>query len=908
MSKNISITIDGKKINTTEGKNLLQVALENKIEIPNLCFHRKLSPTGACRLCVTKIKNMRGFVTSCSTAVTDGMEVTAFDEELEQDRMHTMSLLLAEHNESYDHTYPDELKNLKEKYGLDKIKARKHKPLKTAINHKADNSSPVLTYDSSKCIKCFRCIKACEEVQGKSVLNFHERGLESYIIAGTGIWSNSECDGCGECVQLCPTGALVEKPHRNEINLDKIERKVKTTCPYCGVGCQIELFVQNGKIVRSNGIEGVSPNDGRLCVKGRFGYDFVGSNERLTTPLIKKKGKFVNATWDEALDLIAKKFNEIKEKYGNDSIAGYSSAKCTNEDNYIFQKMMRVAFGTNNMDYCTRLCHASTVTAMLRSIGDGAGSNSIEDFETTDCLFVTGNNIIETHPITATYVKRGAKKGMNIIVCDPRWTPLVKYAKIWLQPKLGTDVALLNGMMHIIIKEGWFNKEFIEKRIDRGMEAFEELRKLVKKYNPKMVEKITGVPAKKLYEASKMYALAPTAMIATGMGMSQQVTGTHNVFSLLNMCFITGQIGRERCGINPPRGQNNVQGATDVGVSPLNYPGYIPIGNEENRKKVAKIWKVPFEKLSGKAGLTTVEIMKAAHDGKIRGMFIMGENPMVTDPNLNHTIASVKKLEFLVVQDIFHTETTPYADVILPASSFAEKEGTFVNSDRRVLRVRKAVEMPGEAREDWKILLEISKRMGTEIGNYKNASEIFDEIAKVTPIMAGISYKRLEKGSIQWPCPDKNHPGTSTLFLEKFNTPNGKAKLNPVDYAEQSEKASPEYPYILNSGRILYQYHSSTMSRKNKSLTAFANKSYVLIHPVDAEKNKLKNGDRVKLTNIRGVLETTVEITDGVAIGELFMPWHYGESLVNSLTRDELDPFSKIAPFKLSAVSIKKAK
>lgn len=902
MSKKIQITIDGKKIETIQGRNLLELAKENGFDIPNLCYHRKLSPTGACRLCVVKIKNQKGLITSCSTAVTEGMEVTAFDDELQKEREHTLAYLLSEHNTDYDETYCDEFKSLREKYNLKETAVS----LKNKIDHKTDNSSPVLNYDSSKCIKCFRCIKACEEVQGKSILNFFDRGLDSYIIAGTGVWKDSECDGCGECVQLCPTGALVEKPHRAKININKPDKKVQTTCPYCGVGCQLELHVQDGRILRSSGVEKVSPNDGRLCIKGRFGYDYVHSEERLTKPLIKRNGKFEKVSWEEALTLVAEKFGGIIDKYGNESIAAYSSAKCTNEDNYIFQKFVRTVFGNNNMDYCTRLCHASTVTAMLKAIGDGAGSNSIEDFETTDCLFVTGNNIIETHPITATYVKRGAKKGMDIIVCDPRWTPLVKYAKIWLQPKLGTDVALLNGMMHIIIREGWVDMEFIKARVDRGEEALNELKELVKKYTPEEVEKITNVPAKLLFDASKMYANAPTAMVATGMGMSQQVTGTHNVFTLLNMCFITGQIGKERCGINPPRGQNNVQGATDVGVSPINYPGYIPVTNDDNRKKVAKIWGVPFETLSGKPGLTTVEIMKAAHDGKIKGMYIMGENPMVTDPNLNHTIDSVNKLDFLVVQDIFHTETTAYADVIIPASSFAEKDGTFVNSDRRVLRVRKAVESPGEAREDWKIIVDIAKYMGYNLGKYKHASDIFDELAKVTPIMAGISYERLEEHGIQWPCHTSDHPGTGTLFLDKFNTPNGKAKLNPVDYVEQEEKASGEFPLILNSGRILYQYHSSTMSRKNDALNAFANKSYVLMHPDDAARYEIKKGDRVRISNIRGELETNVVITDGVAYGELFMPWHFGESLVNKLTRDELDPFSKIAPFKLSAVKVEK--
>jgi len=906
MSKLVNIIIDGKKIQAPEGANLLQVAKDNGINIPSLCYHRKLSPTGACRLCVVKIKGTNGLVMSCTVLVKDGLEIIAFDSELEQTRKHTLDYLLAEHNDNYDGTYTDEFKYWVEHYGLDNVKERKYPNISTQLGYKKDDSSPVLTYDASKCIKCFRCIKGCDEVQGKNVLSFSERGITSYIIAGIDKWNESECDGCGECVQLCPTGALVEKPYRDKISVDKIEKKVKTTCPYCGVGCQIELWVQDGKIVRSNGVEGILPNDGRLCVKGRFGYDYVNSPERLKTPLIKKNGKFVEASWDEALDLIASKFNEIKNKYGKEALAGYSSAKCTNEDNYLFQKFIRTVFGTNNIDYCTRLCHASTVTAMLKSIGDGAGSNSIEDFATTDCLFVTGNNIIETHPVTATYVKNGRYAGKKIIVCDPKWTPLVKYADIWLQPRLGTDVALLNGMIRVIIKENLIDKKFIETRVDRGLEAFEELKQLVEKYTPEKTEEITSVPKDKIIAAARLYATSETAMIATGMGMSQQVTGTNNVFSLINMMLITGQIGKERAGIDPPRGQNNVQGATDVGCSPIVYPGYIPVTNDENRKRVAEIWNVDFNDLSAKPGLTTVEIMHAAYDGKIKGMYIMGENPMVTDPDLNHTEAAIKKLDFLVVQDIFHTETTPYADVILPAASFAEKEGTFVNSDRRVLRVRKAIESPGEAREDWRIIVDIAERMGYHIGNYNNASEIFDEIAQAAPMMRGISYDRIDEQGIQWPCPAKEHPGTSTLFLDRFNTPNGKAIMNPVEYVPQSEKVSNEYPFIMNSGRILYHYHTATMSRKNKALTDFANEAYVLMNPGDVVKYGFTDGEKVKIKSKQGELITLLRSSDEVAENELFMPWHFSESPVNRLTRSELDPFSKIAAFKLTACRVEK--
>jgi len=904
MSDIVTLKIDGKNIRAKSGDNLLEVAKQNNLLIPNLCYHRKLTPTGACRLCITKIKGMGGFVASCSVAVSDGMQVTAFDEELEEARRVLLDYLLSEHNEASDLSYADEFKTLVSRYGLDDPAQRQFPSLWESLGYPVDDSSPVLTYDASKCIKCFRCIKACDEVQGKNVLSFTNRGITSYIIGGFGVWGASECDGCGECIQLCPTGAIVEKPNRAVLKTQTPDKRVITICPYCGVGCQIELVVKDNRIVRANGVEGIKPNDGRLCVKGRFGYAFVGSKDRLTQPLIKRNGKFKEIGWDEALDLIAEKFNAIKVKSGNDALAGYASAKATNEDNYIFQKFIRTAFGNNNVDYCTRLCHASTVTAMLHSLGSGAGSNSIEDFAMADCILVTGNNMIETHPVTATFVKQAVAAGAKLIVIDPKWTPLVKYADVWLQPRLGTDIALLNGLSNIIIHENLIDNDFITHRVEGGLEAFEELKNLVSNYPPETVEKITGVPQGKLLTAARIFAGANRSLIATGMGCSQQVTGTHTVFSLLNMCLIAGQIGKIGAGINPPRGQNNVQGVSDVGCLPMSYPGYIPVTDDENRKKVAAIWNTPYEALSGQIGLTTVEIMQAAYTGKVKGLYIMGENPMLTDPNLNHTRKALQKLEFLVVQDIFPTETSAYADVILPGVSFAEKNGTFVNSDRRVSRVRKAVDPPGKARQDWEVLWEVAKRMGYPMKTYVDELEIFDEIAAVAPIMAGISYDRIEREGIQWPCPTRDHPGTGTLFLDTFNTPGGRAILRPVDYVPQTEKADADYPFLLNTGRILYQYHSGTMSRRNKTLTDYADKSYVLMHPDDATKLGLKNGVRVKIASRQGEIATLLKVSDEVLPGELFMPFHYGESPVNELTRDELDPDSKIAPFKLTACKV----
>jgi formate dehydrogenase alpha subunit len=904
MTDRVHIKIDGRNLKAIPGQNLLETARQHGIQIPSLCYHRKLTPTGACRLCITKIKGMRGLVASCTVSVAQGMEVIAFDDQLEEARRYLLECLLSEHNEAADLSYHDEFKLLVDRYGLSDPQSRQLPSLLKELDYPLDDSSPVLTYDASKCIKCFRCIKGCEEVQGKRVLSFARRGIRSYIVGGFGHWGRSECDGCGECIQLCPTGAIVEKPHRRLLRNARPDKRVVTLCPYCGVGCQIELAVKDNRIVRANGVEGVKPNDGRLCVKGRFGFDYVGSRERLTRPLIKRNGKFVPADWDETLDLIAAKFMAIKEKYGSPSLAGYASAKATNEDTYLFQKFIRTAFGNNNVDFCTRLCHASTVTAMLRSLGSGAASNAIEDYAETDCILVTGNNMIETHPVTATFVKQGVAAGAKLIVIDPKRTPLTKYANVWLQPRLGTDIALLNGLIHIVIGEGLVDQDFIADRVEGGLRALDALKSLVADYPPDTVEAITGVAQGKLLTAARMFAGAVSALIATGMGCSQQVNGTGIVFSLINLCLVSGHLGAVGSGINPPRGQNNVQGVSDVGCMPMSYPGYIPVTDDANRRKAAAVWGCPENVLSGDMGLTTVEIMQAAHAGSIKGLYIMGENPMLTDPNLNHAREAIQKLDFLVVQDIFPTETSAYADVVLPGTACAEKNGTFVNSDRRVSRVRKATEPPGDARQDWQIIWEISRRMGYPMKDYADESEIFDEIAAVTPIMAGISYDRIRREGIQWPCPSKDHPGTATLYLDKFATPSGRAILHPVPYVPQSEKADADYPFLLNTGRILYQYHTCTLSRRNTALTEFANQSYALMHPEDAARTGLKDGMRIKVASRQGQIATRLKVSTEVLPGELFMPFHYGESPVNELTRDELDPDSKIAPFKLTACAV----
>lgn len=902
LGNTVSITIDGKKIKAAAGANLLQVARDNGIDIPGLCYHPRVSPTGACRLCVVKIDRSPAATAACTVQVKDGMKVVAFDSELEAMRKGLIDLLLTEHNEADDGSYDDEFLELIKRYGLEDSAARRYPSIWERLGFDTDESSPVLVYDASKCIKCFRCVKACDEVQGKNVLSISDRGIHSYVVAGFDHWGFSECDGCGECVQLCPTGAIVEKPLVAKVRLDSVQSKVKTTCTYCGVGCQMDLWVQDGKVVRTTGHESM-PNMGRLCVKGRFGYEFIHSSERLTTPLIRKNGELVESTWDEALDLVAAKFKEIKATHGGRAIGGYASAKCTNEENYLFQKFFRAVLGTNSVEHCARLCHASTVTALQKSIGSGAMGNSVQEFEEADCMIVIGSNPIDTHPVSATYIKRGAKNGAKIIVIDPRRTPLVKYAYKWLKQKPGSDVALINAMVNVIIKEKLYDESFIKERLEGGMDSFNTLKEAVSQYTPKKTEVITGVPAADIIDAARTYGKAQCATVVTGMGMSQSLHGTHNVLALVNMALITGNFGRESTGVNPLRGQNNVQGASDMGGICNVFTGYQPVTDENIRKKFADAWKVPLEQLDAKPGLSSVEIVQAAYKGEVKAMYVMGENPMITDPDLNHTRESLKKLDFLLVQDIFLTETAQLAHVVLPAACFAEKDGTFSNTDRRVLRVRRAVDLPGQCKEDRHIIAEISKRMGYPM-EYKNASEIMDEIASVTPSYAGISYQRLEQEDLQWPVPAPDHPGTKFLHTESF--PIGLGRLVPVEHEPLKEPPDSKYPFVLNTGRSLYQYHTASMTRKSTPLNAYDPDPFVEMHPADVKALNLVDGEKIKLISRRGEIQVMVKKTELVGRGELFLPFHFTEAPVNTLTSDQLDPFSRIPGYKQSACRVEK--
>ena len=902
MNDLVSIIIDGKNIKAKKGDNLLEVALENNIDIPKICYNKKMTPTGACGLCIVKIEGRRGFVRSCTVAIEDGLKVVAFDDELEDMRKSILDLTLSNHQDDCISCSSDgscELQDLTFRYNLSR-QERLFPPIWEKYSNREDKSSHVLDFDATRCILCGQCLKACYELQGKGVLGFWERSINTHVFAGLGTWDSSECDGCGECVQQCPTGALTSKaiysPHKM-IREKDVDKKIVTTCPYCGVGCQLEVHIKKEKIVRVKGADEI-PNMGKLCVKGRYGLDFVNRKERLTKPLVRRDGKLVEVEWDEAIKYVAKRFLEIKDKYGKDTIAGLSSARCTNEENFVFQKFIRAVIGTNNVDHCARLCHASTVAGLATTLGSGAMTNSIEELEHAKVILVTGSNTTETHPVIAAYIKRAVIfNGAQLIVIDPRKIDLVRDATLWLRQNNGTDVAWANGIMNVIINEGLQDEKFIKERT----ENFDEFKAVVAEYTPETVEKITGIPAADIVKAARIYAKAETASIVYSMGITQHITGTDNVKSMANLALITGNLGKENAGVNPLRGQNNVQGACDMGALPNVYPGYQKVIEKSAQEKFEKAWNV---KLSDKVGLTVIEMMNAANDGKIKALYLMGENPMMSDPNINHVRESLEALDFLVCQDIFLTETTEFADVVLPAASFAEKTGNYTNTERRILPIKKLIESVGESKSDWEITQLIARAMGFDM-QYSSVKDIIDEINKLVPQYGGITYERIEQGGrLQWPCPAKDHPGTKYLHKDKFAR--GKGLFSAVKYIEPDEMPCDEYPFVLSTGRMLFHYHTGTMSRKTKVLPKYAEGAYVEMNKEDVEKLGVKDGEKVKITSRRGTINVPVHETEKVFKGNIFIPFHFVEAAANILTNDAIDPIAKIPELKVCSCKIEK--
>lgn len=891
----IRLVINEREVTGKKGDTILEVCEKNGINVPTLCHHEKLPDIGACRMCIVDIKDVKGYKPACVTVAEDGMVVTTENEDINSLRKTVLELILSEHPNdcmtcgSYGGC---ELQELVYKFGIEKSSFGKRD-----FEYEIDTSSPVIIIDRNKCILCGRCVRACNEVQVNGILDFGERGYDRKVIAGfDSPLAESLCYSCGECISVCPVGALTEKMPRFKALPWELDT-VRTVCAYCGVGCTIDVKVKDGEIIKVDSPSfDVGVNKGSLCVKGRFGYDFVHSDERLTTPLIKENGSFREASWDEALFLVAKKFSDIKDEYSADAFAATGSGKSANEANYLMQKFARAVIGTNNIDFCTRMCHTPTGVGMSASFGGAGMTNSIAEVEGADAILVIGTNITETLPILGNAIKRTACfADASLIVVDPRKTDISKHAHVHLRLRHGTDVALINGMMNVIINEDLHDKQFIKERTD----GFEELRKVVEKYIPEYVEDITGVSDSDIRKAAQFYAKAERAMTFYNMGITQHITGINNVRSLANLVMLTGNIGKQSTGLNPLPGQNNGQGAGAMGALPNVYPGNQKVTDEKARQKFEKAWKV---KLPAEVGMPLPIMIDAAHTGKLKAMYVMGANPAMSLPDLNYVREGLAKLDFLVVQDLFLSETAEFADVVLPAASHFEIDATITSIERRVQRVHKVIEPIGESRPDCDIICQIATRMGYEM-KYSSPADIMDEIASLTPAFGGISYDRLDCG-IQFPCPDKEHPGTQYLFKDEF--PIGRGQFEGFEYIPPNELPDEEYPFILSTGRTLYHWHTGTVTRRTKALDEIVPEGYVEINPQDAQKLGVSDADELKISSRRGEITTFPKISDIVPKRTLFMPFPFRESAANVLTNPELNPKSKNAALKICAVNVEK--
>ncbi len=901
MKGTFTLSIDGRQVHAEEGQTVLEAALAAGIDIPRLCWDPRLTPTAQCRLCLVRLEGQPGLVTSCTEKAQPGMVVVTEDDEIREVRKTILELMLSEHRLSCQTCDMDgecKLQDYAYLYGADERAFGLREFDTDPPNYTARDEA--IRYDSSLCSQCERCVRVCSEVQGLDILTLMGLGSAAPQVSTAFEMplQETDCEVCGNCIGACPTGALYERGSRGMGQLKNLE-KVVTTCPYCGVGCQIALYVNRdlGRIVRVGSEIGLVPNDGSLCVKGRFGYDFIHSEDRLTHPLVKRNGRFEEATWEEALDLVAGKLGDIKSEHGPDAVAGLSSAKCTNEENYLFQKFMRAAVGTNNVDHCARLCHASTVAGLARAFGSGAMTNSIEELPRADVIFVIGSNTTECHPVLGAMIRRAAQDGRaHLIVADPRKIELTRYAQIHLQQASGSDVALVNAMMKVMLEEDLWDHRFVEERC----ENFEAFREEVLRTDLEEAAHVTGVPLSDIRRAARLYAGAERAAIIYSMGITQHTTGTDNVLTLANLAMLTGNVGRESTGVNPLRGQNNVQGACDVGALPDVYPGYQKVDDPDLRRKFEEAWGVT---LPVEPGLTVVEMMNAAADGDIKGLYVMGENPMLSDPDIGHVKEGLERLDFLCVQDIFLSETAELADVVLPATCFAEKDGTFTSTERRIQRVRRAVAPPGEARPDWEILCDLASRMGYPM-HYEHPSDVMDEIASVTPIYGGVHYERLEGTGLQWPSPTADHPGTP--YLHKGRFARGKGRFHPVPYRPPAEVPDDEFPVVLTTGRKQEHWHTGTMSRRSRVLDWLLPHGELEMSPALADRYDVGDGETIRVISRRGSVEVTARVVDKPRPDSVFMAFHFREAPANVLTNPALDPIAKIPELKVCAVRLEK--
>ena len=911
--KKINFFLDNNKVEAKNGETIWQVANRYGQEIPHLCYSNKpgYRADGNCRACMVEIEGERVLAASCIRKPNENMKVFTSSQKAKKSRKLVFELLLADQPEkSIAHDRNSHFWNWTDKIQLSESRFPKKTPCEPDVSH------PSMAVNLDACIQCNLCVRACREVQVNDVIGMAYRGENSKIVFDfDDPMGDSTCVACGECVQACPTGALMPSSVVDEkgIGHTEVEEKIDSVCPYCGVGCQIEYNLKDNKILFVNGLDGPA-NKNRLCVKGRFGFDYVSHPERLTKPLIRIKGKnkdlhpkinsgnikeyFREATWNEALEFAAKGLNDLKRKNSKESnLAGFGSAKCSNEEAYLFQKLIRTGLKTNNVDHCTRLCHASSVAALLETIGSGAVTAPFYEVEHSEVIIVIGANPTENHPVAATFFKNAAKNGSKLIVMDPRGQSLKKYATHMMQFKPGADVALLNSIMNVIVKENLYNSEYIK----HHTQGFENLKKHLDNFDPKKMEEITGIEKNVIEKVARLYANTNRGIIFWGMGISQHIHGTDNARCLISLALMTGNVGKKGTGLHPLRGQNNVQGASDAGLIPMMYPDYKLVDTDNNQKFYEDFWKTD---LDPQKGLTVVEIMNAINENKIEGMYIMGENPAMSDPDLNHARAALQKLKHLIVQDIFLTETATYADVILPASAWPEKNGTVTNTNRQIQMGRKALKPPGDAKEDWWITNELGKLLGLK-WNYNHPKDIFEEMAKAMPSLKNISWSRLNKeNSVTYPCFSPDSKGQEIVFGDKFPTDNGKGKFVYANVISPDEIPDNDYPMILTTGRQLEHWHTGAMTRKASNLNAIEPEATVCLSPNDIESKKVKPGDLIKVSTKRGSIKIRVREDRSIPEGVIFIPFCYNEAAANILTNPALDPYGKIPEFKYCAANI----
>ena len=902
----VSFELNGRAVTGRANETIIQIADREGIEIPRLCYVDGLDAVGNCRSCMVEIDGERVLAPSCCRFPSAGMKVSSDSPRAVAAQKMVLELLLSDMPEA-EYTRHNEVDQWAARLavGQPRFEAR--------ARVAPDASHAAITVNLDACIQCTRCVRACRDEQMNDVIGLALRGDQAKIVFDMDDpMGNSTCVACGECVQACPTGALM--PAR-EVALSVPDKQVESVCPYCGVGCQLTYNVKDNTILYVEGRDGPA-NHERLCVKGRYGFDYAHHPHRLTKPLIRradapKRGDmamdpervmefFREASWEEALDLAGGKFAKIRDRHGKKSLAGFGSAKGSNEEAYLFQKLVRTGFGSNNVDHCTRLCHASSVVALLEGIGSGAVSNPVMDVVKAEVVIIIGANPTVNHPVAATWIKNAVKNGTKLVVLDPRRSELARIAHSFLQFKADTDVALLNAMMHVIVHENLVDEEFIASRTI----GYEGLKKNVEGYSPELMAPICGIDADTIRSTARLYATSKASMILWGMGVSQHVHGTDNARCLIALALMTGQIGRPGTGLHPLRGQNNVQGASDAGLIPMMYPDYQHVTDPQAQARFEKAWQLAPGSLDNKPGLTVVEIMDAITEGKIRGLYIMGENPAMSDPDANHARAALAALDHLVVQDIFLTETAYLADVILPATAFPEKTGSFTNTDRLVQMGRQAIDPPGEAKPDLWIIQQIAIRLGLD-WSYGHVSEVFDEMRRTMPSIAGITWERLEREhAVTYPCRNEGDPGEPVVFIDAFPRQSGRALFVPADIIPAAERPDFDYPMVLITGRQLEHWHTGSMTRRALVLDALEPDPVALVHPLDLAALKGKPGDIITLESRRGTVSLYARADDSSPRGAVFVPFCYYEAAINRLTNAALDPFAKIPEFKYCAIRV----